>query len=197
MEIKVMQSVTEANENKAKEIRKLLKSKGIFMVNLISSPGSGKTLLLEQTLPILKKKYKIAVIEGDVATDKDAQRLMQYDIPIIMINTRGGCHLDSQTISKALNELNLNNLDIIFIENVGNLICPAEFDLGEDEKIAMVSTPEGADKPIKYPYLFRGAGLCILNKTDLLDLLNFNKNEFYKDIKNINRELDVLELSCK
>jgi hydrogenase nickel incorporation protein HypB len=197
MQIKILQNLLEANDKKAAEIRALLKQKKILMLNLISSPGSGKTSLLEKTLPILVKKYKVAVIEGDVETDKDAKRLENCNIPIALINTSGACHLESVSIEKAFSVLDLDNLDCIFVENVGNLVCPAEFDIGEDFKIAIVSTPEGEDKPIKYPLLFREAALVLLNKIDLLEYLDFNCDAFYRDVNSINESTKILEISCR
>ena len=196
MQIKVMQNILQANEKKAAEIRTLLKQKKIFMVNLISSPGSGKTSLLEKTLPILKEKYRVAVIEGDVETDRDAVRLDKYGVPVALINTSGACHLESVSIEKAFSALDLDNLDIIFVENVGNLVCPAEFDIGENVKVAVLSTPEGDDKVMKYPLLFREASLVILNKIDLLEYINFNPTNFYNDLKNLNGNISVIETSC-
>lgn len=197
MQIKIMQNILQANEKKAAEIRALLKQKKIFMVNLISSPGSGKTSILEKTLPILKEKYRIAVIEGDVETDKDAKRLEKYGVPIALINTSGACHLESVSIEKAFSALDMDNLDLIFVENIGNLVCPAEFDIGEDAKVAILSTPEGDDKPMKYPLLFREATLAILNKTDLLEYVDFNLSNFYTDIKKLKSNLSVIEIACK
>jgi hydrogenase nickel incorporation protein HypB len=197
MEIKILQSLLVENDAKAAEIREILRQKKILMVNIISAPGSGKTSLLEKTLPLLATKYKIAVIEGDVETDRDAKRLDNYNVPIALINTQGSCHLASVSIEKAFQSLNLDNLDLIFVENIGNLVCPAEFDLGEDIKIAMVSTPEGDDKPIKYPLLFREAALVILNKIDLLEYLDFKRESFYNDLKKIKANLPVIELSCR
>jgi hydrogenase nickel incorporation protein HypB len=197
MQIKIMQNVLQANEKKAAEIRTLLQQKKIFMLNLISSPGSGKTTLLEKTLPLLKEKYKVAVIEGDVETDKDARRLEKYGVPIALINTNGACHLESVSIEKAFSALSMDNLDLIFVENVGNLVCPAEFDIGEDVKIAILSTPEGDDKPMKYPLLFREATLVILNKTDLLEYVDFSLPSFYADIKKLKSDLPVIEIACK
>jgi hydrogenase nickel incorporation protein HypB len=197
MQIRVMQNVLQANEKKAAEIRTLLKRKKVFMVNLISSPGSGKTTLLERTLPILKEKYRIAVIEGDVETDRDAKRLDNYGIPIALINTSGACHLESVSIEKAFSGLDLDNLDLIFVENVGNLVCPAEFDIGENVKVAILSTPEGDDKPIKYPLLFRETSLVILNKIDLLEYVNFSLPSFHADLNNLHASLEVIEISCK
>ncbi|HKY69925.1 MAG TPA: hydrogenase nickel incorporation protein HypB [Gammaproteobacteria bacterium] len=196
MQIKVMQNILQANEKKAAEIRALLKQKKIFMVNLISSPGSGKTSLLEKTLPILKEKYRVAVIEGDVETDRDALRLEKYGVPIALINTSGACHLESVSIEKAFSAFDLDNLDLIFVENVGNLVCPAEFDIGENVKVAILSTPEGDDKVMKYPLLFREASLVILNKIDLSAHVNFNQINFYNDLKNLNSNIPVIETSC-
>lgn len=195
MEIKVMKSVLNESQNKADEIRKLLKEKNVKMINLVSSPGSGKTTLLEKTLEHLKDKYNIAVIEGDCATDRDAQRLKKYNIPIVLINTEGGCYLPSISIEKAINEFDLTDLDIIFIENVGNLVCPAHFDVGENVKVAILSVTEGDDKPGKYPLLFREAAVVILNKIDLLQYTNFNKDNFYNDLKKVNSKIKSIEIS--
>ena len=185
-----------ANEDKARQIRELLAEKRVLMLNLISSPGSGKTSLLEKSLQFLQGKYNVAVIEGDVATDKDAKRLERFGAPIVLINTEGGCHLSSPTIDKALSQLDLDLIDLVLIENVGNLVCPSGFDLGEHAKVAVVSTAEGDDKPSKYPMLFRQAQLVILNKIDLLDYVNFNRAQFYQDVKHLNAEIPILESSC-
>ncbi len=197
MQIKIMQNVLAANDSKAAELRDLLQRKNIFMLNLISSPGSGKTTLLEKTIPLLQDKFKVAIIEGDVETDRDARRLEQFKVPVVLINTSGACHLESVSIEKAFTSLDLDNLDLIIVENVGNLVCPAEFDIGEDAKIALLSTPEGDDKVIKYPLLFREATLAILNKMDLLEHANFDMQAFYADLGKINASLDVIEMSCK
>ncbi|MCP4399727.1 MAG: hydrogenase nickel incorporation protein HypB [bacterium] len=198
MEIKVLKKVLGANEDTARQTRRLLAEKKVLMLNLISSPGSGKTTLLEKTLQFLQDKYNVAVIEGDVATDKDAQRLKCFNAQIVLINTEGGCHLTSPSIQRALQELELNTLDLVFIENVGNLVCPSGFDLGERAKVAVVSTAEGDDKPAKYPMLFRQAKLVILNKVDLLELdsVNFDKEEFYRSLNKLNAEVPVAETSC-
>jgi len=196
MEIKIMKNILDRNQNKANEVRELLRAKNVLMVNIISSPGAGKTTLLERTCEKLGKKFRIAVIEGDITTDRDAQRLKKYNIPIVVINTEGGCHLDSHSISKVLGEFDLENIDILFIENVGNLICPSEFDLGEEFKIAVVSTAEGDDKPGKYPLLFREAKAVLLNKTDLIPYTNFNFSTFKTDLDKINAEIPLFEVSC-
>jgi len=196
MEIKVMKRVLDKNQDKAEQVRSLLKEKSIKMYNFISSPGAGKTALLERTLAHMNGEIRIGIIEGDVSTDRDAQRLKQYNNPIVLINTEGGCHLDSNSIEKALAEFNLDELDAVFVENVGNLVCPTHFDLGETAKIALVSTSEGDDKPIKYPMLFRDAEAVILNKMDLLDYTNFNYQNFVKDLREVNPNVPLIETSC-
>ena len=196
MEIKVMKSVLDRNQDKAEQIRSLLKEKHIRMYNLISSPGAGKTTLLEQTCRHLDHKMRLGIIEGDVYTDRDAQRLKQYGFPIVLINTEGGCHLDSNSIDGALKEFDLDEMDVLFVENVGNLVCPSHFDLGETAKIAVVSTTEGDDKPIKYPMLFRDARAVVLNKIDLLEHTNFSYEAFVKDLRQVNPTVPLFEISC-
>jgi hydrogenase nickel incorporation protein HypB len=196
MEIKVMKRVLDKNQDKAEQVRALLSEKRVKMYNFISSPGAGKTALLERTLAHLNGEIRIGIIEGDVSTDRDAQRLKQYNNPIVLINTEGGCHLDSNSIEKALAELDLDELDVLFVENVGNLVCPSHFDLGESAKIALVSTSEGDDKPIKYPMLFRDAEAVILNKMDLLEYTNFNYQNFVKDLREVNPRVPLIETSC-
>lgn len=196
MEIKIMRNILDRNQNKADEIRDLLASHGIIMVNIISSPGAGKTTLLECICQEIGKEFRIGIIEGDITTDLDAQRLKKYDIPIVVINTEGGCHLDSHSISKVLGSFSLKDIDVLFVENVGNLICPSQFDLGETFKLAVVSTAEGDDKPAKYPMLFREAEAVILNKTDLIPYTNFNIGKFRSDLRNINAGVPLFEVSC-
>jgi hydrogenase nickel incorporation protein HypB len=196
MEIKIMKNILDRNQNKANEVRSLLASQKTVMVNIISSPGAGKTTLLERTLEELSSKFRIGVIEGDITTDRDARRLQKFNIPIVVINTEGGCHLDSHSISKVLDSFDLNNLDVLFVENVGNLICPSQFDLGETFKLAVVSTTEGDDKPGKYPMLFREARAVLLNKTDLIPYTNFNLENFKNDLTGINAQVPLFEISC-
>ena len=191
-----MKNILDRNQNKANEVRNKLALKKVVMVNIISSPGAGKTTLLERTCEELCAKFRIGVIEGDITTDRDAQRLKKYNIPIVVINTEGGCHLDSHSISKALDSFELDNLDIMFVENVGNLICPSQFDLGETFKLAVVSTTEGDDKPGKYPMLFREARAVILNKIDLIPYTNFKIDFFRSDLQKINAQVPILEISC-
>ena len=196
MEIRIMKNILDRNQNKAEEVRKMLNHKKVMMVNIISSPGAGKTTLLERTCEALVPKVRLGVIEGDVTTDRDAQRLKKYDIPIVAINTEGGCHLDSHSISKALEHFDLDSLDLLFVENVGNLICPSQFDLGETFKLAVVSTTEGDDKPAKYPMLFSEARAVILNKTDLLPYTNFSIDAFLGDMAAINPGITILKVSA-
>lgn len=193
MKINVLKNVLDSNINQAEKNRSRLKEHNITMLNFISSPGAGKTSLLEQTLPEMLKHHKIAVIEGDAYTSKDAERLQAFDISLIQINTEGACHLDSNSIYKALEQLDLNDLDLIFVENVGNLICPTGFDLGEEYRIAVLSTTEGDDKPSKYPMLFRQAKAVVLNKIDLLPYVNFDKHIFYKELRELNPGIPVFE----
>jgi hydrogenase nickel incorporation protein HypB len=196
MEIKIMKNILDRNQDKADEVRSLMRDKNIFVVNMISSPGAGKTTLLERTCEALCSKFRIGIIEGDITTDRDGQRLKKYNIPIVVINTEGGCHLDSHSISKALTAFDLETLDIIFVENVGNLICPSHFDLGETCKVALVSTTEGDDKVIKYPMLFREAKVILLNKTDLIPYTNFNMESFMADVDRINPQVPMIKASC-
>jgi hydrogenase nickel incorporation protein HypB len=196
MEIKIMKNILDRNQDKANEVRSLLELKKVLMVNLISSPGAGKTTLLERTCEEFGARFRIGVIEGDITTDRDAQRLKRFNIPIVVINTEGGCHLDSHSISKVLPEFDLDKLDVLFVENVGNLVCPSHFDLGEAFKIAVVSTAEGDDKPDKYPMLFREAKVVLLNKIDLIPYTNFNLKNFTADLFKINPKVPLFELSC-
>ncbi len=191
-----MKRVLDRNQDKAETIRTSLKEKGVKMYNFISSPGAGKTALFERTLEHMKDTLKIGIIEGDVSTDRDAQRLKQYDLPIVLINTEGGCHLDSNSIEKALEEFKLEEIKVLFVENVGNLVCPSNFDLGETNKIAVVSTSEGDDKPIKYPMLFRDAKAVILNKMDIMPYTNFNYDAFCNDLRQVNPDVPLFETSC-
>jgi hydrogenase nickel incorporation protein HypB len=197
MEIKVIRDALAGQKERADAVRRRLAEKRIPMVNLIGGPGSGKTSLLERTLEKWGGRRKVAVIEGDVETDRDARRLQKFGIPLVSVNTGGGCHLDSDTIERALAELNLDQLDLIFVENVGNLVCPAEFDIGETAKVAVSSVAEGDDKPEKYPLLFREAKAVVLNKIDLLAHTDFDKNAFFERVDRLNGGLPRFEVSCR
>lgn len=197
MQIPVIRNVLEANEKVAARIREKLMERGILALNLISSPGAGKTTLLERTLHDLGEKYKMAVIEGDLQTDNDARRVAATGVQAVQINTDGGCHLDSNLVMAALEQIDLDGLDILFIENVGNLVCPVEFDCGEDAKVALLSVPEGDDKPEKYPLLFHLAGATLLNKTDLLPYIDFDVEKALRRIKILNPESEIFQVSCR
>lgn len=197
MQIPVVRNVLEANEKLADQVRARLSAGRILTLNLISSPGAGKTSLLERTLRDLAKEFRMAVIEGDLQTDNDARRVAATGAQAVQINTDGGCHLNSSMILQALENIDLDGLDILFIENVGNLVCPVEFDCGEDAKIALLSVTEGDDKPEKYPLLFNLAGAMILNKIDLLPHVDFDVRRARDFATRLNRELAVFEVSCR
>jgi len=197
MEIPVIRNVLEANDRLAEKLKKDFAKSNVFVINLISSPGSGKTSLLERTLRDLKSDFRMAVIEGDLQTDNDAQRIAATGTPAVQINTDGGCHLDANMVLQALENFNLDEIDILFIENVGNLVCPVEFDCGEDAKVAILSVAEGDDKPEKYPRLFQLAQVMIINKIDLLDYVDFSVEKAIKHGRILNKDITIVELSCR
>ncbi|MFW5721719.1 MAG: hydrogenase nickel incorporation protein HypB [Desulfohalobiaceae bacterium] len=197
MEIKVIRNILEANDRIAAELRELFQSKKILVLNLMSSPGAGKTTLLERTLTDLKADYTMAVIEGDLQTSNDAERVAATGAQALQINTEGGCHLDSSMIQQAVRQLNLDDVDILFIENVGNLVCPAEFDVGEDHKITLLSVTEGDDKPEKYPVMFKLSTVVLLNKVDLQPYVDFSLDKAETTARSLNAEVTVLPLSCR
>ena len=194
--ITIERKVLEKNDEIAQLNRAALKQHGVFSINLVSSPGSGKTSLLEQTLGILRSRLRIGVIEGDVQTDFDAQRVARYQVPVIQIVTNGGCHLEARLVHDAMAQIDLHQLDLLVIENVGNLVCPANYDLGEALKIVVVSTTEGDDKPLKYPGMFRHASVLIINKIDLLPYVSCNLAALKQNALSINPSLRVFETSC-
>jgi hydrogenase nickel incorporation protein HypB len=193
----IQESILGANEEKARSNQKLLDEHAILTVNIMSSPGAGKTSLILQTISRLKAKTRIAVIEGDVASSLDAEKVVEQGIPVIQINTAGGCHLDANMTEKALNNLPLNNIDLLLIENVGNLICPAEFALGEHKRAMLLSLPEGDDKPHKYPLMFTEADVVLINKIDLLPYLDFDIAAFSKAVTGLNPKVKIFPVSCK
>lgn len=196
MEIKIRKNILQTNEDYAKLCRGLIKQNNIYMINLMSSPGSGKTTLLESTIRLVGNKIKMAVIEGDLSTTLDQDRIISAGAKAVQINTGKGCHLNAKMVYDALQKLDLKNIDIIFLENVGNLVCPAEFNLGEDEKILLLSVPEGEEKPLKYPVIFRTSKVVIINKTDLLPYVPFDMNKLNKNLGQINPDLIKFEVSC-
>jgi hydrogenase nickel incorporation protein HypB len=186
------------NNNKAAEFnRELFSNTKTLVINLMSSPGAGKTTLLEETIRELSGKYRLAVIEGDLATERDAERIRAMGAKAVQINTHGGCHLDARMIAAALSEFDLDVVDILFIENVGNLVCPSGYDLGQQHKVAVLSVPEGNDKIPKYPQMFIRTELVLLNKIDLLPYLDFNVEEARRDLSEINPTSSLLPLSAR
>lgn len=194
--INVTTNILKRNEEMLVENKQLLREHNIFMLNLMSGPGAGKTTFLEKLLLYLKKDFAVAVIEGDLYTDKDAARIEQIGVSVIQINTQGACHLDAGMIGNALQHLSLEKLDVIIIENVGNLVCPAEFEVGENLKIMIMSVTEGNDKPLKYPLMYEKSSAVILNKIDLLPYVDFNVPLFYEDVGKINEKASVFEVAA-
>jgi len=197
MKIKVVSNILKANDSIAEENRQLFKNNKLFVMNLISSPGAGKTSLLERTIKACNGKISIGVIEGDIATTRDAERIEKTGARVIQINTNGACHLDSNMIRTSLQNFPLNGLDILFIENVGNLVCPANFHLGEDIKAVVLSIAEGEDKPKKYPGIFREARVLIINKIDLLPYTDCSIDKIKNESLEINPDLNIFEVSCR
>jgi len=194
--ITIERKVLEKNDEIARQNRSLLETHGIFAINIVSSPGAGKTSLLERTLEELGGTLKIGVIEGDVSTDIDAQRVACFNAPVVQIITNGGCHLEAKLVQDALSQLKLEDTRLLIIENVGNLVCPANYDLGEAMKVVILSTTEGEDKPLKYPAMVRRASILIINKIDLMSYVSCNLNTLRQNALRINPGLKIFELSC-
>ena len=196
--INIKEKVLSENDRLAAEIRKKLAARRIVSLNLVSSPGSGKTSLLEWTLGSLKNEINMALIAGDVQTENDANRLIKAGGKAVRpIVTGGACHLDARMITRVLDEMDIDRIEILFIENVGNLVCPSSYDLGEDMKVALISTTEGDDKPLKYPAMFRRASAMVINKIDLLGLSDFDIERVKKNALQINGNLKIFETSCR
>lgn len=196
-EIQVMANLLGSNDTQAEVNRSYFSKSKCLAVNILGSPGAGKTTLLEKSLPTLCENLRVGVIEGDIFTSKDADRIAAYPVAVKQINTGGACHLDSKMISQILPEFKENELDLMIIENVGNLVCPADFDLGEAFKVVVLSIVEGDDKPAKYPVIFRKAKAAILNKIDLETLTDVNLENMKRDILRINPEIRIFEVSCR
>ncbi|MDH5406713.1 MAG: hydrogenase nickel incorporation protein HypB [Candidatus Aminicenantes bacterium] len=194
--IKVEKKLLSTNQQIAEENRRLFKEKGVAVFNLLSSPGSGKTSLIERTVSHLQGRLQTAVITGDLQTDRDAQRIARHRVSVKQITTGGACHLDASMVKKALPFFPIDELDLLLIENVGNLVCPAAYDLGEDAKVTIMSVPEGDDKPLKYPVMFRISEVLIINKVDLLSYTNFDMEQAVKFARQINPAIEVFETSC-
>jgi len=195
VQVRMGTNILGANELQARRNRMIFTQQGLLVVNLMSSPGSGKTTLLEKSIEHLHDRLRLGVIEGDLYTDQDARRIEQKGVRVVQINTEGACHLDAGMVGRAFESLANENLDLLFIENVGNLVCPAEFDLGEDFKVVVISTAEGNDKPLKYPLIFREARAILLNKIDLLPFTDFSVDRFRGDLDQINPQAPVFLVS--
>ena len=195
--ITVERKILKKNDEVAAENRRAFREHGLFVINLLSSPGSGKTTLLEQTIAQLNGDPALGVVEGDVQTDRDARRIAACGVPVVQIVTQGGCHLEAKLVQDAVSSLELDKLRLLVIENVGNLVCPASYDLGEHCKAVMSSTPEGDDKPLKYPRMFRVSDVCIINKVDLLPHVEFDLEQFKANARQINPRLTFFETSAR
>ena len=196
MKVKVVTQILEANDRIAEENRKLFDKSGVYVINIMSAPGAGKTSLIEKTIKETAK-IKIGVIEGDIAGSDDAKRIKNLGIPVVQINTGGACHLDANMIREVIEDFPLKGLDLLIIENVGNLVCPAEFKVGEDIKVMLLSITEGDDKPLKYPLMFQESSALVLNKIDLLPYTNVDVGKIKKNSLSLNPKLKIFEVSCK
>jgi len=196
MEIKVIKDILSANNQLAQRNRQLLENKGVLAINIMSSPGAGKTSLILETIKRLKGRVRIGVIEGDISSSIDAEKVGREKVPVVQINTGGECHLDANMTGPALDNLPLNDIDVLLIENVGNLVCPGEFELGEHKKVVLLSIPEGDDKPYKYPLLFHIADVVLINKIDLLPYLKFDLEGFSRAVRELNQKAKIFQISC-
>ncbi|MBI4758026.1 MAG: hydrogenase nickel incorporation protein HypB [Chloroflexi bacterium] len=196
MRVQVVREILSANDQIAQANQRLLDENGILAVNLMASPGAGKTSLILATIAATRGRARLGVIEGDLASRIDADRVAREKVPVVQINTGGGCHLDAPQVSRALESLPLEQLDILLIENVGNLVCPANFRLGAHRAVVIASVPEGDDKPFKYPGIFAGADAVVLNKTDLLPYIAFDLARFRRGLQAVNPKAPLLSLSC-
>ena len=197
MKINVVSKILEANDRLAADNRKLFDSHGLFVINLMSAPGAGKTTLLTRTIKELDGDLRVGVVEGDIQGTYDAEQIGALNIPVVQINTGGACHLDANMISEAVKDLPLADLDVLIIENVGNLVCPAEFNVGEHVKIMLLSLTEGHDKPLKYPLMFQESSALVVNKMDLKPYVDADPEKIRRDSLSLNPQLKVFEVSCK
>jgi hydrogenase nickel incorporation protein HypB len=196
MEIKVLKDILSANDQIAQENRRMLDESGVLSLNVMATPGAGKTSLILQTISGLKKKTRIGVIEGDISSTIDAERVAKEGVPVLQINTGGECHLDANMLQRALKNMALKDIDLLIVENVGNLICTAEFKLGVHKNVVISSVPEGHDKPLKYPLMFTVADVILVNKMDLLPYSNFDLEAYTKAVRGLNPKVDVIDVSC-
>jgi hydrogenase nickel incorporation protein HypB len=195
--VTIERKVLEKNDAVAAINRDALVRQGVFTINMVSSPGAGKTTLLERIIAHLDGALRLAVVEGDVQTDLDAQRVAKYGVPVVQIVTNGGCHLEARLVQDALSRLDLATTDVLVIENVGNLVCPANFDLGEDLKVVVLSVTEGDDKPLKYPAMFQRASVLIINKVDLVPYVDADVSAIRRHARLVNPDLQIFETSCR
>ncbi|MBE7433621.1 MAG: hydrogenase nickel incorporation protein HypB [Anaerolineales bacterium] len=195
--IPIVENILSANDRIADRNRVLLDEKGVYSINIMASPGAGKTSFILKTLEALKGRLKLGVIEGDLATSIDAEKAMAAGLPAVQINTGGGCHLDAVMLADALPALPLSDLDLVLVENVGNLVCPANFQIGTHLNVLIASIPEGDDKPYKYPGMYRGVQVLIINKTDLMPYVTFNMSYFIKGVEALNPDVTIFPVSCK
>jgi hydrogenase nickel incorporation protein HypB len=197
MKISVVRNILEANDRIAQQNRDLFTENGLLVINLMSSPGAGKTSLLEKTIDALKDDVGIGIIEGDIQSTQDAERIARKGVPAVQINTGGECHLDGNMIRDAFEEFDFDKMDLLIVENVGNLVCPAEFKVGEDFKAMILSVTEGDDKPSKYPLMFRESKVLLINKIDLLPYVDCSLDRIKEDSLKINPDLSIFQISCK
>ncbi len=197
MKISVVRDILEANDRIAQQNKDLFDENKLLVINLMSSPGAGKTSLLERSISALKEDLRIGVIEGDIQSSQDAERIAQTGIPVVQINTGGACHLDGNMIRDTFGEFSFKDLDLLVVENVGNLVCPAEFKVGEDFKAMILSVTEGDDKPAKYPLMFHESSVLLINKIDLLPYVDCSVEKIKEDARKINPDLAIFEISCK
>lgn len=194
--VKVVTNILEANDRIARQNTQMFSRAGVYVVNLMSSPGAGKTTLLERTVDALKSSLRLGVIEGDIQSSVDAERIAQHGIKAVQVNTGGACHLDGNLIRDALDEFDLDALDLLVVENVGNLVCPAEFKLGEDIKAMILSVAEGDDKPLKYPLMFQESAALVINKIDLLPYVNCSVEKIEERARALNPSIEIFRVSC-
>ena len=197
MEIKILKDILSANDHQARENRRVLDEHGVFAVNMTASPGAGKTSVILETIRRLKKEIGFAVIEGDVSSSIDAEAVGEEGVPVVQINTGGTCHLDATMVSNALSSLALDEIDVLIVENVGNLICPASFSLGENKKVLIASVAEGDDKPYKYPVMFSQADAVVLNKMDLMPHTTFDLEAFKRAVGGLQEDASIIAISCR
>ena len=197
MKISVVRNILEANERIARQNRDLFKESGLIVINLMSSPGAGKTSLLEKSIDALRSEFRIGIIEGDIQSSQDAERIARKGVHVVQINTGGACHLDGNMIRDTFGEFNFREMDLLVVENVGNLVCPAEFRLGEDFKVMILSVTEGDDKPTKYPLMFHESKVLLINKIDLLPYVDCSLEKLNEDSLKINPGLTIFRISCK